>query len=88
MDDIIFINNLPTLDLHGYDRQSAKVATNDFINENIKLQNKAIIIIHGIGNHIVRNAVHETLKLNKKVKEYKLYPYNIGCTIVILGIDK
>ena len=31
------IDNLPKLDLHGYDRQTAIVAINDFINDNIKL---------------------------------------------------
>ena len=35
LSDIIFINNLPNLDLHGYDRETARVAINDFINDNI-----------------------------------------------------
>ena len=88
IDSIIFINNLPTIDLHGYDRESARVATNDFVKENLKLKNEAIVIIHGIGSHIVKKSVHETLKLNKYVKDFKLYPHNIGCTIIILDIDK
>ena len=33
MEDI-FIKNLPFIDLHGYDIESARVATNDFINDN------------------------------------------------------
>ena len=37
MEDI-FINRLPTIDLHGYDTASAKVATNDFISDNIILK--------------------------------------------------
>ena len=32
----IFINNLPQLDLHGYDRESARVAINDFIKDSIR----------------------------------------------------
>ena len=88
IDDIIFINNLPTIDLHGYDRESARVATNDFIRDNLKIKNEAIVIIHGIGSHIVKKSVHDTLKVNKRVKAYKLYPYNIGCTVVILDVDK
>lgn len=41
MEDI-FIKNLPFIDLHGYDIESARVATNDFINDNIILRNKKI----------------------------------------------
>ena len=88
LNEVIFINNLPTIDLHGYDRDSARVVVNDFINENIKLKNNIIVIIHGIGSHIVRSSVHETLKKNKHVLEYKLYNYNVGCTLASLCIDK
>lgn len=81
----IFYNMLPTLDLHGYDKESAKVATNDFVLEN-QIQNKLkIIIIHGIGTGIVKEAVHQTLKQNKKVLKYEILPTNIGCTIVYLN---
>ena len=46
MEDI-FLKNLPSLDLHGYDRETARVATEDFIDENIILKNDKILIIHG-----------------------------------------
>mgnify|MGYP003510477446 CR=1 FL=1 len=36
LDNIIFYDNLPTLDLHGYDRKTAIVAIYDFINDNIQ----------------------------------------------------
>ena len=36
LDDLIFINNLPTLDLHGLDEASAKVMISDFIYDNKK----------------------------------------------------
>lgn len=49
LNDVIFIDNFPTIDLHGYDRDSARVATNDFINDNIKMKNDIIVIIHGRG---------------------------------------
>ena len=54
LNDIIFIDNLPTLDLHGFDRETARVLINDFINDNIKLKNQFVIIIHGIGGGILR----------------------------------
>ena len=39
LDDLIFINNLPTLDLHGLDEASAKVMISDFIYDNKKMKN-------------------------------------------------
>ena len=40
IDNIVFIDNLPKLDLHGFDRETARVAVNDFVRDNIKLQNQ------------------------------------------------
>ena len=86
LDDIIFIDNLPTLDLHGFDRDSARVATNDFVRDNFKMHNMFIVVIHGQGSHIVRNEVHRTLKNNNYVDAFKLYNYNTGCTIIKLNL--
>ena len=86
MEDI-FIKNLPTLDLHGYDTPSAKVSTNDFINRNIIMQNNKIVIIHGKGTGLVKKAVHEVLKENKKVINYHTDNLNDGLTIVSLLVD-
>ena len=60
----MFISHLKSIDLHGYDRDSARVAINDFIKENVKLKNKEFVIIHGIGTGILKNTTHETLKKN------------------------
>ena len=80
----IFLDNLPSIDLHGFDKESARVMTNDFIDEAISLGYKEIVIIHGIGTGIVKKSVHDTLSKNKNVLSYKLDSFNIGCTIVIL----
>ena len=80
----IFLEILPSIDLHGYDRDGARVAVKDFILENKILKNKEILIIHGIGEGIVKDAVHQELSKNKNVVEYKLASSNIGCTIVKL----
>lgn len=77
-------SNYPSLDLHGIDRDYAKILVKDFINDQVKLKEKNLVIIHGIGTGIVKRAVHEELKSNKNVKEYKLDNFNIGCTIVTL----
>ena len=80
----IFLERYPKIDLHGYDRDSARMATNDFVMENVILGNDTILIIHGIGTGIVKNEVHEALRVNKYVLEYKTDNFNEGCTIVKL----
>lgn len=82
LDSIIFIDNLPKIDLHGYDRDSARVAINDFIKENYKLKNNIFLIIHGKGNGVLLKTTQEILKRNKLVIDFKTYYYNNGCTIV------
>lgn len=84
----IFLDRLPKIDLHGFDKESARVMTNDFIEESITLGKKKILIIHGIGTGIVKKSVHETLSKNKKVLSYKLDNLNTGCTIVNLKIER
>lgn len=73
---------LPTLDLHGIDREYAKILIKDFINDNYKIKEEKVIIIHGNGEGIIKKTVQEELKINKKVKEYKIDNFNAGMTIV------
>ena len=75
---------LPKLDLHGLDRDYARILLREFIEDNRKLGNKTIEIIHGKGKGILKRAVHEELNINKLVESYKLDNFNDGCTIVIL----
>lgn len=86
MEDI-FLKNLPFIDLHGYDIETARVATNDFINDNIILKNRKILIIHGKGKGLVRTTVHTALSQRKEVQKYYTDGLNDGCTIVHLNID-
>ena len=88
LNDLLFIDNLPTLDLHGFDRETARVTINDFINDNKKLKNNFIVIIHGIGSGILKSVTQDTLKKNKYIIEYKIYPFNIGCTIAHIDLTK
>lgn len=78
----IFIKNLPTIDLHGFDRESARVFVNDFVKESYLMGYDRIVIVHGIGTGIIKRVVHETLSKNKLVVNYHVYEMNIGCTIV------
>lgn len=78
----IFLDRLPKIDLHGYDRESARVMVDDFINEALVMGYTEVVIIHGIGSGIVKNAVHEALSKNKNVLFYHVDGMNNGCTVV------
>ena len=86
MEDM-FLKHLPSLDLHGYDVETARVSTNDFINDNIIMKNPKIVIIHGKGTGLVKKSVHETLAHRKEVIKYHTDNLNDGCTIAYLNID-
>ena len=88
LDDVIFIENLPSIDLHGLDSDTARVKTLEFINDNLRMKNEIICIIHGIGSGTIKKEVHETLKRSKDVLDYKLFYNNVGSTIVKLKLTK
>lgn len=75
-------DNLPSLDLHGIDRDYARILINDFIRDNYNIKNEKVIIIHGIGTGIIRKTTQEVLKKNKLIKEFKIDNFNPGITIV------
>lgn len=75
-------SNLESLDLHGIDRDYARILINDFINDNYKIKNTKVVIIHGIGEGIIRKTTQETLRKNKLVKNFKIDNFNPGMTIV------
>lgn len=80
--DDIFLKNYPHIDLHGYDRDTAVMMVDDFINENIILGNKTIVVIHGKGQGILKENIHCFLKKSRKVEEFKVDNFNPGITIV------
>lgn len=86
--EVIFTDNLPTIDLHGLDALSSKVKIKEFIKDNIIMKNEIIVIIHGIGTGILKDMTHKTLMHDKKVVDYMLFYRNNGMTIVQLDIDK
>jgi len=88
LNDVIFTNNLPKLDLHGFDRETARVTINDFIKDNKKLKNEIVVIIHGIGSGILKKTTQETLKNNRDVIDQKIDFYNVGTTLVKISVDK
>lgn len=83
----IFTKRLPSIDLHGYDTESARVVTTDFIKENIIMKKDKVLIIHGKGKGLVKKSVYNSLANIKEVKKYYTDNLNDGCTIVELNID-
>ncbi|MDD2377639.1 MAG: Smr/MutS family protein [Bacilli bacterium] len=87
LNNIVFLDSYPKLDLHGYDRDSARVAINDFIRDNKKQKKEILVIVHGIGSGVIKETTAATLKNNKDVVEYKTFYYNHGCTVVKINIQ-
>lgn len=81
----IFLNILPTLDLHGNTRDMIGVLIDDFIKDNIKLNNKKIVIVHGKGEWILKNETHHILSKDKRVTRFYQDATNDGCTVVELN---
>lgn len=88
LENVIFTENLPSIDLHGLDRLSARIKINEFISDNKKMKESIIVIVHGIGNGILRLETMNTLKNNRDVIDYKLFYNNNGMTIVKIKTDK
>lgn len=90
MTSLLYRKNMPELDLHGENRDSARILVKEFINDNYKMRNYEIAIVHGIGTGILKKEVHKVLKENKLVQEFGLDNFNSGCTLVRLAelVDK
>ena len=86
LNEVIFLDSYPKLDLHGLNRDLARVAINDFIRDNVMMKNEIIVIIHGVGSGILQKQTHDTLKKNKKVLYFKQDNFNNGCTIVQIEV--
>ena len=81
---ISLYNNLPSIDLHGLDRDYARILINEFIADNYKMKKQKVIIVHGNGTGIIKKTTQETLKANKLVEEYKIDNFNTGMTVAVL----
>ena len=74
----------PRLDLHGEEAALVYALVNEFINDNYKMGNKEVVVIHGKSTNILTKEVHGVLKENKLVKKFYLNNWNIGETIIEL----
>ena len=88
MSSEILTSKSPRLDVHGETYDSVSLYVTQFIDDNMKLRNKVIAIVHGKGEGILKNRVHELLKKDKRVSKYYLNNWNIGETVIELNISK
>ncbi len=80
-----FLDILPSLDVHGHTRETIIYPVSDFINDNIKLKNDKIVIIHGIGEKILSSEIKRIFGKDKRVKKLYISEDNAGCTIIELN---
>ncbi len=83
---LIPLSKYPQIDVHGETRDTIYSVIKIFINDNIKLKNRIIIIVHGKGTGILKNEIHYYLKMMKEVKSFHLDYWNQGMTIAELDI--
>lgn len=80
------LDKYPSIDVHGETRDTVYTVIKNFINDNLKLKNHIIIIVHGKGQGVLKNEIHYHLKQMKEVKTYHLHYWNQGVTVVELNI--
>ena len=82
----ILTSKSPRLDVHGETYESVSLYIMNFIEDNYKLVNRFIDVVHGKGEGILKKRVHEILKNNKKVKDFYINNWNVGETIIELDL--
>ena len=75
-------NHFPSIDLHGLDRDYAKIVISDFIYDQYRMKKTYAVIIHGNGSGVLKKITQDTLKHNPYVLDYKIDNFNTGQTIV------
>ena len=63
-----FIDFLPSIDLHGMDRVCARIKTEEFINDSIKLKNKRV---NFYGKEAIQNGIQKVVGYDG---QFYLYP--------------
>jgi len=77
----------PEIDLRGMMAEEAVSAAEGFLDSAALSNLETVTLIHGKGTGALRQAIHESLKRNKQVKDYRLGRYGegeMGVTVVTL----
>ncbi len=83
---MMYWNYYPKIDLHGEYASTAYTVVHSFLQEQRKLGQSYVVIIHGKGTGKLKEEVHQILSKEKEVLEYQLDPDNLGQTIVHLNV--
>ena len=83
-----FINILPSLDVHGYTSDMVILPISEFIDDNLKLGQEKLVIIHGVGQGVLSKTINTHFKRDKRIKKMYFYGSNFGMTIIELNIEK
>ena len=78
---ILYRNSMPELDLHGEDTVGARIRLKQFLDEQLKLRNEEVAIVHGIGKGILKKEVLDVLKKDSRIAEFNIDIFNEGCTL-------
>lgn len=73
---------MPQLDLHGEDVIGASIKIKQFLDDNYKLKEKEVAIVHGIGKGILKRETLNLLKSDSRIEEYNIDCFNDGVTLV------
>lgn len=79
-----FLDYLPHIDIHGYSKEEAVFKVNEFINDNIKMGKLKIVIIHGIGQGILKKEINLVFSKDKRISKMYGDVFNLGITILEL----
>ncbi len=72
------------VDLRGMDAEQGVLEMERFIDECVLMNLKTVSVIHGKGTGVLRSAVHQALKKNKAVANFRLGTYGEGETGVTI----
>lgn len=73
-----------TIDLHGMNAEEAREATFAALNTALLKDHDILLIIHGLGQGILKETVHTVLQASVQVKSFRLMSGNPGTTEVFL----
>ena len=69
---------MKSIDIHGYLRSEGELQLVGFVKESYLNREFFILIIHGVGQGILKEMVHANLKKNKYVEKFEIAPPQIG----------
>lgn len=79
-----FLAVLPTLDVHGFTSDTVIWRVSDFVNDNLIMGKYKLVIVHGIGQGILKREINNHFRKDKRIKKIYGDPFNLGITILEL----